>query len=481
VLASVLASVKQYALFHLAARDAALLVLAESGQAGPLDRAVRYERLRRLLRWRESGERWACYPHFPPLLVLTSSVRAREHWQQCAQQVAAEHRLPPLNGAVLVLPPQRVIHQVAALACQRLAPPGPCSLSELLLPTPRAAALPEVLAPRTVPAGTFDLGEAPRRRRLVGGGFAQRAARLDGSAHLAGERRGTNREEVALLSLRLHQRHQRVLAHLLAAPLLSRQEMTHLCAITPATLARTLYDLRQWDLVVPYPGPRGLRLALSERGCRLLAAQMGVSLPHLAERSSGQQKAAWVQRGVGALLRVLFHTSGLYGFLMRLARAAHTSAEHGDRLLWWEVGARCSRSYRLHGRICTILPDAAFAYRREQQTTRAVLEWDSGSMAGRDLAIKLCAYRRYVASRAWLSESPVLPRLLFVAPDPGQERRIQRVAQGLLADSTLAIYTTTATRLAEQGPLSPIWWLMQPDSSGGSGDRRSWLISGTGS
>jgi hypothetical protein len=64
----------------------------------------------------------------------------------------------------------------------------------------------------------------------------------------------------------------------------------------------------------------------------------------------------------------------------------------------------------------------------------------------------------YLASREWSRERTALPRLLVVAPEVGQERRIQRVAQAVLAHvSGLVIWTSTAVLLEEYGPLAPIW------------------------
>jgi hypothetical protein len=52
----------------------------------------------------------------------------------------------------------------------------------------------------------------------------------------------------------------------------------------------------------------------------------------------------------------------------------------------------------------------------------------------------------------------MLPRLLCVAPDIAQERRLLRVAQARLAPTPgLVLWTTTDVLLSEHGPLSPIW------------------------
>jgi hypothetical protein len=50
-------------------------------------------------------------------------------------------------------------------------------------------------------------------------------------------------------------------------------------------------------------------------------------------------------------------------------------------------------------------------------------------MNARDLAVKFTSYAHYITSREWAREHAMLPVLICVAPDIGQERRMQRVAQ----------------------------------------------------
>ncbi len=94
------------------------------------------------------------------------------------------------------------------------------------------------------------------------------------------------------------------------------------------------------------------------------------------------------------------------------------------------------------------------------------LEWDRGTMNVRDLSIKFTSYAHYVATREWARESARLPRLLCIAPDIAQERRIQRVAQARLAPTTaLAVWTTTEVLLNEHGPLASIWLSGMPQGN----------------
>ena len=60
-------------------------------------------RLERLLCWRESPERWSCYQHMLPVLILARSQRQRDHWQRAVEATALKLRLDPLAGALACL------------------------------------------------------------------------------------------------------------------------------------------------------------------------------------------------------------------------------------------------------------------------------------------------------------------------------------------------------------------------------------------
>jgi hypothetical protein len=78
-------------------------------------------------------------------------------------------------------------------------------------------------------------------------------------------------------------------------------------------------------------------------------------------------------------------------------------------------------------------------------------------MGMRDLGAKLRTSTHYVTSREWFKEKAGLPLLMVVAPGKEQEMRIALIATALPADAPgLVIQTTTATRLAERGPLTAI-------------------------
>jgi Replication-relaxation len=132
--------------------------------------------------------------------------------------------------------------------------------------------------------------------------------------------------------------------------------------------------------------------------------------------------------------------------------------EPEQALSWWETGPVCECRYRVGEQWYNLRPDALAAYRAGSQQFRFWLEWDRGTVNVRDLGVKFSSYAQFVASREWAREFPQLPRLLCVAPELAQERRIQRVEQVSFASSAgLAIRMTTAVLLRERGPLAPIW------------------------
>jgi hypothetical protein len=124
----------------------------------------------------------------------------------------------------------------------------------------------------------------------------------------------------------------------------------------------------------------------------------------------------------------------------------------------WETGSACERRYRVGEHWYNLRPDALVEYSVGKSRIRFWLEWDRGTMNVRDLAVRFSSYEHYLASREWARERTAPPKLLVVAPEVGKERRIQHVAQVMLAHvSGLVIWTTTAVLLREHGPLAPIW------------------------
>ena len=118
----------------------------------------------------------------------------------------------------------------------------------------------------------------------------------------------------------------------------------------------------------------------------------------------------------------------------------------------------CERRFRVGEQWYNLRPDALAEYHVGSQRMCFWLEWDRGTMNVRDLAIKFTSYAHYIASREWAREHAILPRLLCVAPEIAQERRMLRVARARLASTPgLVLWTTTEVLLNEHGLLSPVW------------------------
>ena len=183
------------------------------------------------------------------------------------------------------------------------------------------------------------------------------------------------------------------------------------------------------------------------------------------------------------------HQASVYRFftllLQDLDTRAHVDGELRERLLWWETGIACVRRYRCMGRWGTLRPDAAGEYQAGGRRVRFWLEWDTGSMGLERLREKLERYATYAQTTTWrLEDAHSLPVLLIVTPDMAQEERVARLVDELRERARLRwpgpllIRTTTATRVACDGPLAPIWLPLLPtialhSDQGGAGPRAS--------
>jgi len=84
----------------------------------------------------------------------------------------------------------------------------------------------------------------------------------------------------------------------------------------------------------------------------------------------------------------------------------------------------------------------------------------------RNLAIKFSSYAHYAVSREWARECSMLPALVCIVPDIGQERRMIRVVRTRLTQAPgLVLWITTEVLLNEYGPLVPIWLKNIPQRS----------------
>jgi Fe2+ or Zn2+ uptake regulation protein len=439
------------------------------------DERVMRLRLERLLCWRESPERWSSYQHMLPVVILARSIRQREHWQRAVESTALSLRVEPLAGALATLPSaERAQVNPWRLNWHTLATEEFCYLQDLLKPLPPVA-FPSSLA---LPTGENEDERSPhsfgtsaglspttgpptRLSRLIRGNLARRAAALPLDQPVG-------QELIALLGLRLTPGQWCVLSLLLDHPLLSDRDLVALLALQRKSVRNVLYHLHHLGCLAALPTQAGTRWYLSEYGLRLIAAANHFHLRNLAVISGDEAGAGTItlkQRGVDWLVAHLQHTAGIYRFFAALAEAARRVSGH--QLCWWETGARCERRYQAGEAWYNLRPDALAEYRVGQHQFRFWLEWDRGTMNARDLAIKLASYAQYLASREWSNEHHTLPRLVCIAPDIAQERRVQRAAQaGLAQVPGIEVWTSTERLLNEQGPLAPIWSRSIPQQRG---------------
>ena len=439
------------------------------------ERSLMNERLGRVLYYRECPERRHIYHHFPLVLVLLTNPHRREHWQRAAYDATMMHGavFAPLQGAIACLPDasEMARSNMWRLPWRTLVGNAPCHLQELFVPMPLEAIPPGPLDEDLVrdedAMATQDSARAPikttgirRFAQVIVGEFAARAKRVWRGASTDLE----ERELVALLGLAMSRRHLALLTCCLDHPLLSVRDMAALLTLEEGTTERYLRELRTMGCVERENTIAGERWRLSERGLRLVAAAHHVSVSRLATATTPAKPGtvpALEQLGLDEVRGHIQHTAGIYGFFASLALAAHERSEH--RLLWWETGSICERRYRDHDTWYNLRPDGAGEYQAGTQRVRFWLEWDRGTMVLRDLATKFTTYARYVAYRSWVKEHAVLPLLLTVASDIGQERRIRRVAEPQLAHTPgLVMQITTASLLAAQGPLALIWFQVVP-------------------
>ena len=445
------------------------------------ERSLMTQQLRRLLYYRECPERSRIYRYFPLVLVLVTNPHRREHWQRAAADALKMQGalFAPLQGIIACLPDEHgtALTNLWRLPWSTLSGNAPCHVQELLAPMTLEA----------IPSGPLDediasgegadtTGETPKVRiatarvprftQVIRGDFAARAELVarDRTSGLDAC------ETMALVGLSLSRRLLNLLKCCLDHPLLTMGEMAALFMVEYGSIERYLRELRHMGCMVREETIAGERWRLSERGLRLVAAAHHMSVSRIATTSTPAQQGTapiLVQLGLDEVRGHIEHTAGIYGFFAALAQAAQARREQGHQLLWWETGSLCERRYRDHDHWYNLRPDGAGEYQAGAQRVRFWLEWDRGTMVLRDLATKFHTYARYVVYRTWVKEHAVLPLLLTVAADPGQERRIRRIAQQQLAQAPgLFMRMTTASLLARYGPLAPIWSQVVPPDDG---------------
>jgi predicted transcriptional regulator len=423
-------------------------------------------RLERLMCWRESPERWSCYQHMLPVLILARSLRQRDHWQSAVKASALKLRLDPLVGALVCVPPTEGTQVNPWMLNWRTLTTGvSCHLQDVLKPLSREA-FPSSLpleeseyeqehharlqsndAPLVVTSGA-----SARLSRLIVGELTKRAAQ----ATKAGLE---EREVVSLLGLSLTPCQWSIVRLLLAHPLLSDEELAAFLGLQRRSVRCSLYDLHQLGCLEAISTKVGKRWRLAGRGLRLIAAAQHLHIRNIAdiheEKTDGGTSIVR-QRGEAWLLQHMQHTAGIYGFFASLTDSARRSPGH--ELCWWETGSMCERRYRVGEQWYNLRPDAMASYRTGQQYMRFWLEWDRGTMNVRDLAVKFASYAFYIASREWAREGSMLPVLVCVAPEIAQEKRLAHVVRARSAQADgFVVWTTTEVLLNSYGPLAPIW------------------------
>jgi hypothetical protein len=439
------------------------------------DERLMHLRLERLLCWRESPERWPVYQHMLPVLILARSIRQGEHWQHAVETSALKLHLDPLQGALSCLSLSESAHvNPWRLAWHTLSTNQFCHLADLLRAVPPAVFTPfldvaegeaEMQQARALPHTSDVQGSKERSTRLVVGNLARRAATIP-----VGDLE--EREDIALLCLRLTPCYWGIVRLLRAHPLLSDEELAGLLGLQRKSARSSLYTLHTLGCLEPLTTSVGKRWHLCERGLRLVAATNHVHLRNFAIVSDAQAEEEVPhlhQRGEAWLLSHIQHTAGVYGFFATLAQTARK--QPGQELCWWETGALCERRYRVGEQWYNLRPDALAEFRAGSQPFRFWLEWDRGTMNVRDLAVKFDAYGHFVSCGEWAQERSRLPRLLCIAPDIAQERRMHRVAQARLTQPPRpGMWTTTEVLLQAKGPIAPIWMQVafqqnQPDKA----------------
>lgn len=394
------------------------------------------QRLDRIVRWRESAERWLVYSQMPTVVILATTPRQAEWWHLAALQVTRRLHVEMLHGAVACLPTGEFGNS--------------WRLAWRTLGTAISSHLQDLVQPATAPAFP-ELARFSQARVHEAASEEDRHPRGKRAYHLA----DVSRQEYRLNSLRLVPRQWDTLRLCFEHPLLSSDNLAAFLGIDAKFVRALLRELQHLDYLVPIETAVGQRWQLAEPGLRLLARLTSchvsrfVHLPVVAHEPLQQ-------RGVKGLLHQASHVAGLYGFFATLA--TELMRVPGAHLRWWETGAICERVFAWRGKIYHFKPDAFAGVRIGGRTLRFWLEWDRGTMGVRDLESKCATYAAFLTSRDWMGGSSLPPVLLGVFPDLAQEQRFRKTACALLAHvSGFQLYTTTASLIITQNLLHLIW------------------------
>ncbi|MEO7019374.1 MAG: replication-relaxation family protein [Ktedonobacteraceae bacterium] len=434
----------------------------------PLDdgRLLR-SRLDRIVRWRESEERWPVYSQMPPVLILATTPRQAEWWQRAWAQVTTNMRVDGPLGAMACLPKDQRIGNSWRLAWRTLGTNESCHIRELAQPgsAPALPELAEVFVPwerilRQEAEQVWQVPPYPGRCSYELAAKAQEAAERNstrtsqahGSVPSAAD---PNHVDYRLMSLFLVPRQWEILSLVFAHPLLSRDELSIVLGMRPKPAQILLADLAQKDILTRKETTVGGRWQLSEAGLRLQAHRASCHVYRFV-RLPVTPGAPLVQRGVAGLVHQMRHTVGIYRFFTTLM--SDLTASPVAWLRWWETGAMCEHVFVYREQTYHFKPDALASVQLGAREVRMWLEWDRGTMGVRDLERKCATYAAYLSSREWARTGAYPPALVYVAPEIAQERRFVKTAGALLAHIPgLRLYTTTASLLDIHGVLTPIW------------------------
>jgi hypothetical protein len=434
----------------------------------PIDNVrLMHMRLDRLLRWRESAERLSIYSQMPPILILATTERQAEWWQQATIQVTSHLRVDLPLGAITCLPrAEEPLPNLWNAAFRRFGTKEWCRLPELFHPW-TAPSLPELLALRGEANDRIHNRERgkqheiqlllPSRLRRSSYTLTPAGAASKTQYVLRKGRSALNTPlDYRLQSVALTPRHWEVLRLCFAHPFLSRADLAQLLVLSQTTTNLLLAELARMQYLLEVDTLMGERWQIAEAGLRLLA-RLAFCHIHRLVRFPLEEGKPLMQRGTPGLLHQIRHTAGVYAFFAQLSKALATRAN--TFIQWWETGVLSERHFQFREKTYRFRPDAQATVQLDSRAFRFGLEWDRGTMTPKDLRIKFATYAIYLASREWASSSPFLPAILCVTPDIAQERRLTEAAQARLVQvpSALFLYTTTASLLLTQGILHPIW------------------------
>jgi hypothetical protein len=216
---------------------------------------------------------------------------------------------------------------------------------------------------------------------------------------------------------------------------------------------------------------------LTAQSLTLVTSRLGITLAaavrYLGLAGGGPEQPTGQRR---SLLRSLDHTLGVNSVFVSLYRTAHALVQTGsdDGLLEWRSAAACSR-----GRV---RPDGYGVYRHRGEVHGFFLEYDRGTMSGRDYREKFAAYFDYRASGRYEQDYDGFPTILVVTTNRAAEERIAQVVRTAILgwSAPLPVLLTCDWRINHDpanphGLLGPVW--REPDAE--FHRRRRWALGAT--